>query len=244
MKIIAGLRPYKSVNEEIKGLLMNNDTIELDDVNGQRYLGVCMDKGKSLIINGTQGNDLACYMNGGDIEVYGNGQDAVGNTMNGGRVIIHGHAGDALGYAMRDGEIYVQNDVSYRGGIHMKEFGEKKPVIVIGGKAGAFLGEYMAGGIIILLGNGTDKDEPAYGNYCATGMHGGIIYIKGKIAPELLTKHVKISKCTDEDIQKIEKYIKNYCKYFDYDINKALDGEFYKLQPASNRPFANMYTPN
>ena len=47
-------------------------------------------------------------MNGGTIEVFGNGQEAVGNTMGGGSVTVHGHVGDTLGYAMRDGEIYVE----------------------------------------------------------------------------------------------------------------------------------------
>ena len=53
---------------------------------------------------------------------------------------------------MRGGEIYVKGNVGWRSGIHMKSYLEKFPVIVIGGKAGDFLGEYMAGGIIILLG--------------------------------------------------------------------------------------------
>jgi len=34
----------------------------------------------------------------------------------------------------------------------MKEYGGRKPIIVIGGKAGGFLGEYMAGGIMLVLG--------------------------------------------------------------------------------------------
>lgn len=34
---------------------------------------------------------MGAYLNGGNIEVYGNGQEAVGNTMGGGLVTIHGH---------------------------------------------------------------------------------------------------------------------------------------------------------
>lgn len=52
---------------------------------------------------------MGAYLNGGNIEVYGNGQEAVGNTMGGGSVTIHGHVGDTLGYAMRDGDIFVEN---------------------------------------------------------------------------------------------------------------------------------------
>jgi len=40
----------------------------------------------------------------------------------------------------------------FRVGVHMKEYGGRKPIIVIGGKAGGFLGEYMAGGIMLVLG--------------------------------------------------------------------------------------------
>jgi len=58
----------------------------------------------------------------------------------------------------------------------MKEYMEKKPIIVIGGKAGAFLGEYMAGGTIILLGIDIDDPKNIVGSYCGTGMHGGTIY--------------------------------------------------------------------
>ena len=41
--------------------------------------------------------------------MYGNGQEAVGNTMGGGLVTIHGHVGDTLGYAMRDGVFLSKN---------------------------------------------------------------------------------------------------------------------------------------
>ena len=64
------------------------DALALEDVHAQRYLGCAMPEGKRLEIHGTPGNDLACYMDGGSIEVFGNAQDQVGNTMNGGEVVI------------------------------------------------------------------------------------------------------------------------------------------------------------
>ena len=45
--------------------------------------------------------------------------------MNEGEIIIHGLSGDATGYAMRGGRIFVEGDVGYRAGIHMKEYEEK-----------------------------------------------------------------------------------------------------------------------
>lgn len=105
MIITAGKRSFQELNNEIRGMLLSEDMIRVEDVNGQRYIGAALDKGKTIEIHGTPGNDMGAYLNGGNIEVYGNGQEAVGNTMGGGLVTIHGHVGDTLGYAMRDGDI-------------------------------------------------------------------------------------------------------------------------------------------
>ena len=116
---------------------------------GQRFIGAGLECGK-LILSGTPGNALGAYLNGASIEVCGNAQDAVGDTMNAGRLVVRGSIGDAAGYAMRGGELYVQGTAGYRAGIHMKAYGDKLPVMVIGGKAGSFLGEYQAGGVIVV----------------------------------------------------------------------------------------------
>ena len=42
---------------------------------------------------------------------------------------------------MRGGEIFIKGDVGYRVGIHMKAYLDHQPKIVVGGKAGDFLGE-------------------------------------------------------------------------------------------------------
>jgi glutamate synthase domain-containing protein 3 len=154
---------YRELNARIKLVISGCKSskcphIILNNVLGHRYIGDGI-KGEALItVNGTPGNDMAAFMDGPQIEVFGNGQDGIGNTMNSGRIIIHGDCGDILGYSMRGGEIYVEGNVGWRSGIHMKSYLEKFPVIVIGGKAGDFLGEYMAGGIIILLGLDLKKE--------------------------------------------------------------------------------------
>lgn len=98
---------------------------------------------------------MGAYLDGSEIYVRGNAQDAVGDTMDDGLIVIDGCAGDAIGYAMRGGEIFVRGSVGYRAGIHMKEYKQKHPVLVVGGAAGSFLGEYQAGGTIIILGLGS-----------------------------------------------------------------------------------------
>ncbi len=244
MKITAGLKTYGKLNEEIREAVKTNDEVVLEDVNGQRYLGCGLDKGKRLEIHGTPGNDMACYLNGGQIEVFGNGQDAVGNTMSGGEIIIHGHVGDALGYAMRDGEIYIEHGVSCRGGIHMKEFGDMKPAVIIGGAAGAFMGEYMAGGVIVILGLGKPDDVELFGSHCATGMHGGKIYLRGEFPESHVSDNIQISPLSEEEEQELSYYLKKYCAYFGADMDEIRSLPFVKFTPKTTRPYGNMYTAN
>ena len=244
MSISAGLRRYAEVNEEIKAHLLSQNKATVKDVNGQRYIGCGLDKGKTVEIYGTAGNDLACMLNGGKIVLHGNGQDAVGNTMGGGEIIIHGHTGDALGYGMRDGQIYIRDNVSCRGGIHMKEFREMKPVLVIGENAGSFLGEYMAGGTIVLLGLHLKRGDKLFGTHCASGMHGGKIFVRGNFPKENLSPNIKVVSLTEEDKKELDAYDKNYCKFFGEDYDLSIQKPFKKLVPATSRPYANLYTSN
>ena len=117
-------------------------------------------------IDGVPGNDLGVFMNGPEIEVFGNAEDHTGNTMESGRIIIHGNAWDVTGLAARGGEIFVRGNGGYRIGIHMKEYGDQHPTIIYGGQVRQFFGEYMAGGILIALGmritdEGYSEDIPA-----------------------------------------------------------------------------------
>lgn len=244
MTITAGLRRYGEVNEEIKTALLSGNKAVVKDVNGQRYIGCGMDAGKRVEIYGTPGNDMACYLNGGTVEVFGNCQDAVGNTMGGGRIIVHGHTGDALGYGMRDGEIYIRDNVCCRGGIHMKEFRQMKPVLVIGQNAGSFLGEYMAGGTVVLLGLHLKRGEKLFGTHCASGMHGGKIFVRGNFPRANLSANIKVKSLDEEDMAELKKYVKNYCHYFGEDYREVMQKPFKKLVPISSRPYANLYTSN
>jgi len=255
---------YKTLNYSIRNILSeikfsgNNDlikkfkTIELNNVLGQRYIGDGIQSKINILINGTPGNDLAAFMDGPEIEIFGNVQDGTGNTMNSGKIIIHGSAGDILGYSMRGGEIYIKQDVGYRSGIHMKSYLEKFPVIVIGGKAGPFLGEYMAGGIIIVLGLNSPinqmknfylfDDDEIVGDYIGTGMHGGKIFVRGEINNHKLGKEIIKSKINKEDEEIIKSYIDNYFKYFGFANKETINlSDFLKLTPFSRRPYGKLY---
>lgn len=233
---------FQELNRTIKDMLKSNQTeVCIKNVEGQRYIGDGIQGNYKIVIEGTPGNDMAAYMDGPEIIVKGNAQDAMANTMNSGRVIVHGNAGDAAGYAMRGGEIYIKGNVGYRVGIHMKEYLEKKPVMVIGGKAGDFLGEYMAGGIIILLGINISDDEQLAGNFCGTGMHGGAIYLRGNVEPCRLGKEVKLTQTDDVDLKIIESYVKRFCDYFGYSYDSIMKKQFMKLNAYNKRPYGNLY---
>jgi len=257
MKIIFDAKnlDYKKLNSKIRKFIDDNKdkaTITVKNVIGQRYIGDGLKSSACIDIYGTPGNNLGAFMDGATIEVFGNGQDGIGNTMNSGKIIIHGDAGDIVGYSMRGGEVYVERNIGFRGGIHMKSYLKKVPVIVIGGCAGNFLGEYMAGGIIIILGiYRRDKQFSPYqvnsgitGSYIGTGMHGGRIYIRGDIKDYKMGKEVNKTGLDNDDIDVLNKYIGNYSKLFNFNEIKTpvSRDNFIKLVPGSHRPYEKMYS--
>lgn len=240
MQITANDMHFKILNEEIRS--SKAEEIVIDNCIGQRYIGDGL-SGKKIVINGTPGNALGAYLNGAQIYVNGNAQDATGDTMNEGRIVINGSSGDATGYAMRGGEIYIKGDVGYRAGIHMKAYKEKLPVLVVGGKAGSFLGEYQAGGVIIVLGLEGGEEAPV-GNFCGTGMHGGVMYLRCGKAPKGLPPQVVASPASDDDMAAIKGYVETYCREFRVDISSVLPHKFYVLRPDTKNPYKQLYTHN
>ena len=241
-KIDAKCVYYKQLNDQIQQAAKDGvQNIVLENVNGQRYIGTRLDRPVHIDIYGVPGNDLGAYMDGSTIIVHDSGQDAIANTMNDGKIVVHGHAGDVLGYAMRGGKLFIKSNVGYRVGIHMKEYKDKVPVLVAGGTAGAFFGEYMAGGIMILLGLGRKPGEPIAGDYLGTGMHGGVIYVRGEVDKSRLGREVSVFELTQEDKAKIKEILTEYCRDLDMDLKEIMNEKFIKLVPVSHRPYGNMY---
>jgi len=243
LTIIAKGKSFQKLNAEVRAALEQGEKhLILDDVNGQYYIGAGL-KGEDvkIDIHGTPGNDAACYMDGPEIEVFGSAQDEVGNTMNSGRVIVHGRGGDVIGYGMRGGEVFIQGSVGYRVGIHMKEYQEQRPVIVIGECTGAFLGEYMAGGRLIVLGL-NQGDTPIIGRHCGSGMHGGRMYIRGRVDERYISPHVMFTPLEEVDRHFLQTYIERFCRYFQVAAGQFSALDFTKIVPRGTRPYANLYT--
>ncbi|MHB1153036.1 MAG: GltB/FmdC/FwdC-like GXGXG domain-containing protein [Eubacteriales bacterium] len=212
------------------------------DCMGERYIG-CGSVGEQIYINGVPGNALGAYLNGSDIIVYGNAQDATGDTMNGGSITVYGSTGDAAGYAMRGGIIYIRDNAGYRAGIHMKAYRDKLPVLVIGGRCGSFLGEYQAGGFIIVLGLSGNGEAPV-GSFCGTGIHGGRIYLRCEKPPQYLPGQVTCALAGDEDMAQIIPYIDGYCEKFNVLKDDILKTSFYVLTPNTKNPYKQLYVNN
>ena len=234
---------YKELNEKVRDAIFNLkcNEIQLDNVNGQRYIGDGIVSNATIIINGVPGNDLGVFMNGLTIKVNDNTQDAVGNTMNKGKIVVNGHSSDVIGYGMRGGKIFIKGDVGYRVGIHMKEYKDTIPYIICGGKAGDFLGEYMAGGVLAILGL-EDDPRPLTGDYLGTGMHGGVIYIRGKVDESNLGKEVGIVDFTEKDANQLGKILKEFAEDLNLSFDEIMSKPFTKIAPTSHRPYGKLYS--
>jgi glutamate synthase domain-containing protein 3 len=242
VKIDANGMYYRELNANLREAALNGARkIELYNVHGQRYIGTDLDKPVALEIFGTPGNDLGAFMNGPSITVHGNAQDGCGNTMNEGEIIIHGHAGDIAGLSARGGRIFIREDVGYRAGIHMKEYQGKRPVIVIGGTAQDFLGEYMAGGILIILGLNLGESEHHKARFIGTGMHGGVIYLRGNVEDYQLGKEVSAAELEENDLRTLQQFVGKFASHFGYETEVILRHKFIKLFPRWLRPYGRLY---
>lgn len=233
--------PFSVLNAAVRE--STDKEITINGCIGQRYIATNA-RDKKIIVNGTPGNALGAYLDGGNVIVHGNCQDAVGDTMNSGMIIIHGNTGDATGYAMRGGKIYIRGNTGYRAGIHMKEFMASKPVLVVGGRAGSFLGEYQAGGVIVVLGMHTDG-LPIVNHFTGMGMHGGVMYLRCKNLPYKLPPQIRIEKTKGRDIPELVDTINDYCIYFDcFSARQLISDDFCMLTPDVENPYEKLYVDN
>ena len=240
-EIRAAEMSFQQLNEQIH--TCQDAEITLTDVMGQRYIASGL-SGKRLAIHGIPGNALGAYVDDCRVEVFGNAQDATGDTMNAGEIIIHGSSGDATGYAMRGGMILVEGNVGYRAGIHMKAYKDQVPVLVVGGEAGSFLGEYQAGGYVVVLGLKTTGRAPV-GRFCAAGMHGGKIFLRTEAElPFDLPSQVSAHRADAKELEEIRPFVEKYAHAFGRNAAEILRGAFQVLIPNTANPYKSLYVTN
>ncbi|MFX0081873.1 MAG: hypothetical protein ACFE94_08980 [Candidatus Hodarchaeota archaeon] len=233
---------HNAVNNNCKKIVLNN-------VCGQRFIGAALQGDVEISINGVPGNDLGIFMDGPRISVFGNCEDQSGNTMNQGTMIIDGDGGDVIGLSSRGGKIYIKGDVGYRVGIHMKEYEDHFPILIVGGTAKDFLGEYMAGGKIIVLGlkissNSSISESPQSicGTELGTGIHRGAIYLRTEENVEdRLGVGAKVFNLSKDEQEEIDTYVEDFCKTFNVPLSAVDNKPFKVIKPISKRPFGGNY---
>jgi glutamate synthase domain-containing protein 3 len=115
---------------------------------------------------------------------------------------------------------------------------------VCGGKARDFFGEYMAGGILVLLGYSTQfADQPLVGGFCGSGMHGGVIYLRGHVEAWQVGKECGIFAADESDLEVLRPLVEDYATAFGFDADDILAAPFTKLLPSSHRPYGKLYAP-
>jgi glutamate synthase domain-containing protein 3 len=234
---------YSELNRSLReAVLAGQRHLEVRNVHGQRYIGTNLAAPVRLEVFGTPGNDLGAFMDGPTIVVHGNAQDGCGNTMNEGQIVVHGRAGDITGLSARGGKIFIRDSVGYRVGIHMKEYEGKRPCLVVGGTAQDFLGEYMAGGVLVVLGLELREGEPHRARFIGTGMHGGVIYLRGQVEEHQLGREVGVTDLNADDRATLEGLVSEFCSHFGRDKTETLAGRFVKLSPLFLRPYGSLYT--
>ncbi|MCY0860290.1 MAG: glutamate synthase [Sulfolobaceae archaeon] len=177
---------YRELNYYIlKEIEKGKRLVRVANVLGHRYIGINLPskniRGVRIELYGVAGNCLANLNDGNEFYVYGNVGDDCCDTMHEGKVVILGDARDVLAQTFQSGKIFVKGNAGNRVGIQMRQYKDRKPYLIIGGRVDNYLGEYMAGGIIVVFGRGS-KSEPV-GYFIGTGMIGGKILIRGKVSP-------------------------------------------------------------
>ena len=125
----------------------------------------------------------------------------------------------------------------------MKAYGDRVPVMVIGGRAGSFLGEYQAGGRIVVLGL-TGQERPIVGNFPCTGMHGGAVYLRSDCRDILFPGQVTARPAGPEDLAQIRPSVETFCHLFGQDAEEILGAPFTVVTPDSQNPYRQMYVAN
>ena len=129
---------------------------------------------------------------------------------------------------------------------------DMKPIIVYGGTVKEFFGEYMAGGILVALGlkieNGNPHTKVSNANpkeivrgSLGTGIHGGAIYIRGKVPESVLGVGATILSLDTEDEKLLKPILKEFCYKFKVPVDKIWEKELLKIIPASARPYGSYY---
>jgi len=71
-------------------------------------------------------------------------------------------------------------------------------------------------------------------------MHGGRIFVRGKVSPEQLGPGAAISPLNADDEREVRTLLEEFVKAFGADVPDDMD-DYVKVAPSSSRPFSGYY---
>jgi len=75
--------------------------------------------------------------------------------------------------------------------------------------------------------------------FVGTGMHGGVIYVRGGITN--LGREVDVMEVDESDLRLIRSLVEDFCNYFSFDYDMVMSKKFTKIVPVSRRPYGSLY---
>lgn len=146
--IVAGDRPIREVNQEIREAVDAGMDIEVLQPLSRHNLGVALTGAGLVTFRGSVGYYCGGLSDGGQVLVEGNSGWGTAEGLASGHITVNGNAGMSVGAAMRGGTIHVRGNAGPRCGV-----AQKGGTIVVEGDIGYSTGFMSHGGRIICLGN-------------------------------------------------------------------------------------------
>jgi glutamate synthase domain-containing protein 3 len=95
--------------------------------------------------------------------------------------------------------------------------------------------------VLILLGLDLKEGENHRANFIGTGMHGGVIYLRGNVEEHQLGKEVGVAELEEADLKVLKKLVGEFAAHFGYDAEEIMKRKFIKLFPRWLRPYGRLY---
>ena len=124
----------------------------------------------------------------------------------------------------------------------MKAYEDERSVLVVGGRTGSFLGEYLAGGgLIIALRLGCEGGDIT-GYFCGNGMYAGTIYLRTGKAPvnlsdKLILRHVD----EEEKVAVLRPVVEDFASTFSLDAKLCLSSDFIAIEADKSKTYSQLY---
>ena len=189
VKIEAGKRHIRKVNQDIQAALAKGEAVTVTETLSRHNLGVGLPEKGEITFEGSVGYYCGGLNTGTKVNIQRNAGWAVGEGMSDGHITVGGYAGMSCGAAMMGGTIHVKGDAGPRCGVAMKGGN-----IVVEGKIGYQSGFMAHRGKIIALGGA--------GESCADALWEGEVWVAGPV--NSYGVDVKVIEPTAEEVAEVD----------------------------------------